>query len=244
MTDLRTFFNTHRPKSSPGHVELAAEHTRAAPGEVALDLCCGSGRLTALAAARGLHAVGVDISTQFIGTEGAGQAAFVVGNMMNVPFRSGCAGVVYCVDSLQYADDPEGALAEMARLLKPGGQLIFSTQNTYNLAGIKKAVMERLTGRTWSPWLAHPVERAVTYPWLMRALARQGFEVEIVRGRQHIIPWISLLPEPVRRWTPWPGKSWRSLQGIAQRIRLPAWYEQSVAGHFGMILFVCARKRD
>jgi SAM-dependent methyltransferase len=242
MNDVTKFFNAHKPKSSPGNVELALDQTPASAGATVIDVCCGSGRLTAMAAERGFKAYGVDISTRYIGTSASGGAVFVVGDMMAIPFPAGCASVVYCVDSLQYAADVEGALAEMGRLLRPGGLLVFSTQNTYNLAGVKKYILEKLTGRIWSPWLAHPIEHAVTYPWLIRALERQGFEVEYVRGRQHLIAWVSLLPGSIRRWSPWPGKAWRSLQGLAQRTGLPVWFEESTCARFAMILLVRARK--
>lgn len=243
MSELRAFFDTHKPKSAPGNIALALAQTPADCQGVALDLCCGTGRLTAQITARGLRGYGVDISTRFIGTDGAGAAGFIVGQMEQVPFASGCASVVYCIDSLQYAQDPEAALGEMARLLQPGGLLIFSTQNTYNLAGIKKWLIERLTGRVWSPWLAHPIEHAVSYPWLLRALERQGFEVEAVRGRQHLIAWVSLLPATLRKWSPWRDKPHRSLQSLAQRMPVPAAIEESFLGRFGMILLVRARKR-
>ncbi|HVO69238.1 MAG TPA: class I SAM-dependent methyltransferase [Aggregatilineaceae bacterium] len=243
MNDVIKFFNAHKPKSSPGNVELALEQTTAGAGATVIDVCCGSGGLTSMAAGRGFKAYGVDISTRYIGTSSSGGAAFVVGDMMAIPFPAGCASVVYCVDSLQYATDVEGALAEMGRLLRPGGLLIFSTQNTYNLAGVKKYILEKLTGRVWSPWLAHPIEHAVTYPWLIQALERQGFAVEYVRGRQHLIAWVSLLPSFVRRCSPWPGKPWRSLQGLAQRTSLPARFEESTLSRFAMILLIRARKK-
>jgi SAM-dependent methyltransferase len=242
MAELRRFFNTHKPKSTRGNIELALELTPQATDGIALDLCCGTGRLTALAAEQGLHAYGVDLSDHFIGTEGNAAAGYVVGEMERVPFAPGTASVVYCIDSLQYARDPEAALAEMNRLLKPGGVLIFSTQNTYNPAGIKKWLLERLTRRTWSPWLAHPIEHAIRYPRLMRLLQRQGFEVEYVRGRQHLIAWVSLLPEGLRKWSPWRDKDWRSLQKLTQRVPVPAAVEESALARFGMLVLVRVRK--
>lgn len=242
-SDLVTFFNTHKPKSSPGTAQLALEHTESAPGTVAIDLCCGSGWLAAQAAQRGFRSVGIDISSRYIGVEAEGLARFIVGDMSSLPVEDECAQVIYCIDSLQYAPDPERTLREMARLLRPGGQLIFSTQNTTNPAGLKKRIMERLTGRNWSPWLAHPVESPIPYAWLMQALARQGFEVEYVRGRQMLIAWVSLLPGFIRYWSPWRGKSWRSLQSLAQRAPIPAFVEESFLGRFGMIVFVQARKK-
>jgi len=245
MSEILRFFNTHKPKSSPGIIDLALRHTKDGSGEIAIDLCCGAGSLTGQAATRGFRAYGVDISSQFIGTAPVAThaAGFVNGDVMSVPFKSASARLVYCIDSLQYFDNPDQVLAEMARLLEPGGVLIFSTQNNYNPAGIKKIVMEKLTGRNWSPWLAHPVENRITYPWLMQALERHGFAVEYVRGRQFLTAWVSLLPAFIRNWTPWPGKHWRSPAGIAQRTNLPDRFEESGLARFAMMLFIRARKQ-
>ncbi len=237
------FFNLHKPKSAPGNIQLAADQTPDDIGKVIVDICCGAGQLAMLMAARGFRAYGVDISTRYIGADTDDRAFFVVSEMMSVPFRARCADVVYCIDSLQYAADPEQAVIEMGRLLRPGGLLIFSTQNSYNLLGIKKWLIERLTGQTWSPWLAHPIEHGVTYPWLMKTLEQHGFTVEYVRGRQMLMAWVGLLPGFIRKWTPWPGKPYRSLQGVTQRVQIPARIEESFWGRYGANLFVRARKR-
>jgi SAM-dependent methyltransferase len=243
MSDLMKFFNLNKPKSAPGNIQLAIDQTPDDVGTVIVDVCCGSGKLAALMAARGFRAYGVDLSTKYIGAEAEDQAAFAVSDMMFIPFRTGCADVVYCIDSLQYAADPEHAVIEMGRLLRPGGLLILSTQNSYNLLGIKKWIIERLTGQTWSPWLAHPIEHRVTYPWLVETLERHGFAVDYVRGRQMLMAWIGLLPAFIRKWSLWPGKPYRSLQGVTQRLRIPAGIEESYWGRFGAILFVRARRR-
>jgi ubiquinone/menaquinone biosynthesis C-methylase UbiE len=244
MSNLMEFFNLHKPKSAAGNIRLAVEQTPDDAGSVIIDICCGAGRLAALMAARGFRAYGVDISTKYIGAEAEDQAAFVVSDMMATPFRTGCADVVYCIDSLQYAGDPEQALIEMGRLLRLGGLLIFSTQNSYNLLGIKKQLIERLTGRIWSPWLAHPIEHSVTYPWLIKTLEQHGFAVEYVRGRQILMAWVGFLPGFIRRWSPWPDKPYRSLQGVAQRVQFPARIEESFGGRYGANLFIRARKRE
>jgi SAM-dependent methyltransferase len=242
MTAIQHFFNLHKPKSTPQVFDLALDHTPEGQG-VVYDLCCGSGVLTAKIALVGYQAYGIDISTEFIGSSGKLANGFVVADIAApLPLRTASAKIVYCIDSLQYFAQPGDVLSEISRVLEVGGIIIFSTQNNYNWVGIKRYLIERLTGRTWSPWLAHPVENHMTYPWLMRALKENGFEPEYVRGLQFLGTWINLLPRGIRTWSPWADKPWRSLNSIAQRTRLPAILEESFLGRFAMIIFVRARK--
>jgi SAM-dependent methyltransferase len=241
MSDLQGFFNAHKPKHTPGIFQLALAHTPPGSG-IALDLCCGLGELTASVAARGYCAYGVDISTRFIGQNGAGASGFLIADMnAPLPFAAGRAVLVYCIDSFQYIADPDSFLAEVARVLKPGGLFIFSTQNNYNPAGVKRWLIESRTGRTWSPWSAHPIENHVTYPWLRHALARHRFTIEYRRGLQFLTAWVSLLPGFIRNRSLWKDKPWRSPASVAQRIRLPGAIEESALAHFAMMVFVCAR---
>lgn len=242
MSSIRAFFNEHKPKSTPNIFTLVSGQVEAGQGDIALDLCCGSGRMTAKLAEKGYCAYGVDISNRFIGVDGEGAAGFVVGDVNNIPFADGSARLVCSVDSLQYFADPGAVLAEMARLLPPGGRLVLSTQNNYNPAGIKKWIMETVTGKPWSPWLVHPIENRITYPWLIRTLQANGFQVKYVRGQQFLTAWVSLLPAFIRNWSPWPNKPWRSLASLAARVRLPRALEESFLSRFAMIVLVRAEK--
>jgi ubiquinone/menaquinone biosynthesis C-methylase UbiE len=243
MAAHQDFYNQHKPKSTYGIIKLALQRVEAVEG-VALDLCCGTGQLTGSLAERGFFACGVDISSQFIGREGEAAQAYIVADVNRLPFAGNQAQLVCCIDSLQYFDQPDVLIAEIARLLQPGGQLILSTQNNYNLAGIKKWIMQRITGKAWSPWLAHPVENFVTYPWLLRTLEANGFEVRYVCGKQFLTALVSLLPGFIRNWSPWRDKPWRSLASIAGRSSLPASIEQSALARFAMIVLIDARKRS
>ena len=117
-----------------------------------------------------------------------------------------------------------------------------SCQNNYNLAGIKKWLIQRLTGKTWSPWLVHPVENFLLYPDIITMLEASGYTVEYVRGKQFLTAWVSLLPAFVRHWTPWRDKPWRSLAAIASRVSLPTFIEESYLARFAMITLIRARK--
>ncbi|MEO8606889.1 MAG: class I SAM-dependent methyltransferase [Chloroflexota bacterium] len=242
MAQIQEFFNTHKPKSTAGIFSLVLPQVPETKHGIALDLCCGSGELTAKLAEKGYRAYGVDISSTFIGQSGAEAAGYVLGDVNAVPFADGAAALVCSIDSLQYFADPGATLAEMARLLEPGGTLIISCQNNYNPAGIKKWVMEHLTGKTWSPWLVHPIENHITYPWLVATLRAQGLEIEYVRGQQFLTAWVSLLPGFIRNWSPWKNKLWRSPARVAARVRFPRAIEESFLARFAMIVLIRAQK--
>lgn len=50
----------------------------------------------------------------------------VVGDITNIPLPDEYADVVLCTEVFEHIPDPLSALPELARLLKPGGQLIFT----------------------------------------------------------------------------------------------------------------------
>jgi SAM-dependent methyltransferase len=55
----------------------------------------------------------------------AGRAEFAQGTFAHTGIASGSADAVMTVDALQYAPDKSGALAEVARILRPGGRFAF-----------------------------------------------------------------------------------------------------------------------
>jgi SAM-dependent methyltransferase len=55
----------------------------------------------------------------------------VVGSASTIPFASGSADVVVCSQVLEHVPDPAAALAEMARVLKPGGRVFLSTHGNF-----------------------------------------------------------------------------------------------------------------
>jgi len=47
---------------------------------------------------------------------------------MALPFRDGCFDAVACIEALEFLPHPPGALAEMSRVLRAGGQLLVSNR--------------------------------------------------------------------------------------------------------------------
>ncbi len=111
---------------------LAVARALAGRGDaVVADACCGTGDLAlALAAdARTRRVVGFDFAPAMLARaqakrSPAGKAAFAVGDALRLPARSGAFDAVTVAFGLRNLVDPCGGIAELARLLRPGGRLI------------------------------------------------------------------------------------------------------------------------
>ena len=95
----------------------------ARPGLRALDLACGTGDIAFALASRGANVVGLDIThrmVQLARTKG-GAARFVTGDMLALPFGNEAFDIVTTGYGLRNVPDIPRAVAEMRRVLKPGG---------------------------------------------------------------------------------------------------------------------------
>ncbi len=97
-------------------------------GDQILDLGCGNGWATRLLAktASGVGAVGVDVSPAMIGRAEelhsfTIRARYELGPVERLDFKDGQFQRVFSMETLYYAVDLDAALAEMLRVLKPGG---------------------------------------------------------------------------------------------------------------------------
>ena len=93
-----------------------------------LDVGCGSGLAMVLAAERGAMPSGIDISPGLLGVarERLPQADLREGDMEELPFGDAAFDAVIGINAFQFAGDPPRALAQAARVLRPGGRLVAS----------------------------------------------------------------------------------------------------------------------
>lgn len=104
-------------------------------GSVLVDLACGMGGPGLwVARERGARLVGVDVSTVAVAAAGErarrlgleGIARFERGTFAATVLEPASADAVMTVDAFQYAPNKRAALAEVARVLRPGGRFAFS----------------------------------------------------------------------------------------------------------------------
>lgn len=106
-------------------VRLAAP----APGSLALDLASGTGDIAFLLHERGARTIGLDVTRRMIELAKAKRSqalspAFLVGDMMALPFPSGSFDVVTAGYGLRNVPDLTAAIDEIYRVLRHGGQAL------------------------------------------------------------------------------------------------------------------------
>lgn len=102
-------------------------------GRDVLDIACGEGYGCHLLAQVAKSTVGVDIDAQMIAYAGrqyaSDQLRFLVGDATSIPLPAASVDVVVSFETIEHFQDHERFLAEVARVLRPGGLLIISSPN-------------------------------------------------------------------------------------------------------------------
>lgn len=112
-----------------------------------LDAGCGKGRYAALvqqhAPQAEVHAI--DVSEEMLRHVPAGIHT-QVSTIQNLPYPDGHFDLVYCVEALEHVPNPPAALAEMARVLAPGGRLVVIDKNLARQGALQIESWERWFG--------------------------------------------------------------------------------------------------
>jgi SAM-dependent methyltransferase len=104
---------------------LAAEHLAGASR--VLDVGCGEGQVSRLAARLGAYAVGIDPTwAQLTVASARGQGPVYAGAVADrLPFRDGAFDAAVACLVFEHIDDVDSAINEVARVLQPGGRFVF-----------------------------------------------------------------------------------------------------------------------
>ncbi len=99
------------------------------PGIRLLDVGCGSGLAAHMAAARGAEVSGLDITPELLAFARARLPSgdFREGGMDALPFGDESFDAVVGFNAFPFADDPDVAVGEAARVVRPGGSVAATT---------------------------------------------------------------------------------------------------------------------
>lgn len=112
-------------------VGLVVEASRPKLGELAIDLCCGTGSVACAMAKRVGGVVGLDATEAMLekardlaGREGLDNVEWRAGDVYQTPFADGSFDIVTCRFAFHHLEHPALAFAEMVRLSAPGGRVV------------------------------------------------------------------------------------------------------------------------
>ena len=109
------------------------KHANVRAGQEVLDVACGTGVVAITASRLGARVRGLDLTPELLerARENAriagAEIAFAEGDVEAMPFPDATFDVVLSQFGHMFAPRPDVALAEMLRVLKPGGTIAFST---------------------------------------------------------------------------------------------------------------------
>jgi ubiquinone/menaquinone biosynthesis C-methylase UbiE len=124
-----------------------------------LDLGCGTGPVVAELRRLGFDCVGLDYSQdmlefakQRLRASGLDDSQILQGDCRHTPFPDARFDAVVCLGVISYVENYEVVLAEIRRILKPGGVLVVSFRNRFNPVlsdpvSVAKQIVKRLIGR-------------------------------------------------------------------------------------------------
>jgi ubiquinone/menaquinone biosynthesis C-methylase UbiE len=142
---------------------LVADLAGVGPGDRVVDVGSGPGRFLRETAERGAEAVGVEPSAQMRRVAGwrtpaslRDKVRVVDGTAERLPLADGSATVACALASYHHWEDPEAGLAELCRVLRPGGRLLIA-ERLARSGG--RAPRHALTWE-WAQELAARAERA------------------------------------------------------------------------------------
>lgn len=144
--------------------------------DVLLDLGCGTGAAVRDAAGTVRRAVGLDLSPGMIAqaterarADGIDNVEFHEGDVSGaLPFEDAAFTALVCTTAFHHFPRPQATIAEMSRVLTPGGRLVIADANRRHPAVFTLDLILRAT---------QPSHAGFRSPaWLMRELATAGID--------------------------------------------------------------------
>ena len=157
LADIRAFFNDaardgeHFPSTIDPriyHVKLVLDHLGDVRGKRVADLGCGKGRFARVILERHPAAkiYALDLAEAMLAHVPVGihRAA---ATLTALPLATASCDGAYATESLEHAVDIETAVAELCRIVKPGGKIVIIDKNAEAWGRLKTPEWERWFGR-------------------------------------------------------------------------------------------------
>lgn len=119
------------------------------PGRRVVDVGCGTGRLLSVLAEGGASAVGCDAEPSMLTVaKGRADVPLVQCDAASLPFPPGSFDAAVAVALLEFVADPPAVMAELCRVVRPGGRVVVGALNPRSPWGLVRP--RRLRRPPWS----------------------------------------------------------------------------------------------
>jgi 2-polyprenyl-6-hydroxyphenyl methylase / 3-demethylubiquinone-9 3-methyltransferase len=167
------------------------------PGAILLNAGCGAGLLAPHVAGKGYVHVGVDLRQSGLNLARAHGVRVIQGDVTALPLASASADVVAAGEILEHVTDLPATVAEITRVLKPGGLVVLDTLNNTVISRFLTITTGEAIGV--APKGLHDGALFVDPRRLVAEFARHGVRLE-VRGARPSAPglvrWLLLHRRP------------------------------------------------
>lgn len=167
------------------------------PGAVLLDAGCGGGLLAPHLAGKGYRHIGVDLRPAGLATAAAHGVEVICGDVTRLPLATGRFDVVAAGEILEHVADLPGTVAELCRVLRPGGLVVLDTVNATALSRFITVTAGEWTGV--APVGLHDPALFVAPRRLAAEFARHGVRLRLRGVRPTVtglVRWLVLRRRP------------------------------------------------
>lgn len=180
--------------------DLIAESFAAPPGATVLDAGCGSCAKSRNLVDRGFHVIGTDLSQSALdmarqglqGTPYQDSIELQQQNLTKITLPDNSIDYLVCWGVLMHIPEVDRAIAELSRIVKPGGRIAISEGNMHSLQSRTLRLLKKLLGRERAEVHRVPagienweqtdegrlMTRQANIPWLIAEFDRHGLQLE------------------------------------------------------------------
>ncbi len=130
-------------------VRAVLDHLGDLNGRVAADIGSGKGRFARIVKERNPQAtvIALDIAETMLHHVPA-DVCKIGASMTQLPLATASVDGAYAIESLEHAVDIEGAVTELARIVKPGGRIVIIDKNAQKWGKLETPAWERWFGKS------------------------------------------------------------------------------------------------
>ncbi len=180
-----------RPNAADGYhalvddleVELCARYGK---GRDILECGCGTGLILERLAQFARRATGIDLSPGMLELARSRGLDAVEGSVTSLPFDDGSFDVTCSFKVLAHVPDIGQALAEMARVTRPGGVIVAEFYNPFSLRGLVKKLGP--AGKVGKTTRENAVYTRFDSPWEVPRIVPPNTRIEAARGIRIVTP--------------------------------------------------------